>query len=251
MGCVSRIEYLIRFWKLVRLDFVLMLLSLDQLPSDFILVLQLLRMSVLPENTSIGPISPDQEMQSRDTGYMIVLMTSPLADPPLSAPKKETKLDPATLSQLRLEILRTTDAISRIKTGGKALAKHPHAIGRLVSIISSEMDLLYDYHGGSRHSVSSEIVTLATKLLHFLVINFEGEVGRLQEKLAVVHGGVHRHLVSLARLALRDEEAAERGELVLEGGVGGRVGEWAKELLEMACTMEEADAIHEALVGDD
>jgi len=58
-----------------------------------------------------------------------------------------------------------------------------------------------------------------------------------------VHGGVQKHLVVLARLALKEDE------LVLERGIGGMVEEWAHELLEMACTMEEADMIHEALVG--
>lgn len=247
MGCVSHTSYLVRFWRLVHRDFVITLLSADQLPADFGLMLQLLRMSVLRDNNSIGPISADPNSQDKDTSDIIEKATYLLMELPLATPIKTTKLEPELLSQLRLEILRTIDALSRIKIGGKAHAKHPHVIGRLVSIISAETDSLYDYHGGARHSISSEIVSLATKLLHYLVMGFEAEVGRMQEKLAVVQGGTHRHLVSLARLALSDEEVGVEG--VLQRGIKVGVRECARDLLEVACTMEEADAIHEALVG--
>jgi hypothetical protein len=58
-------------------------------------------------------------------------------------------------------------------------------------------------------------------------------------KLAASHGGSHRYLITLARLAFAEED------LVLEAGISARTVELAHDLLELAVTPDEGEGVGE------
>jgi hypothetical protein len=62
----------------------------------------------------------------------------------------------------------------------------------------------------------------------------------MQERLSTIHGGNQKYLVCLARLNFSE------GGLVLDADLEPEVAECAHELLELAVTPEEGDAIHAA-----
>jgi hypothetical protein len=62
----------------------------------------------------------------------------------------------------------------------------------------------------------------------------------MAQKLAPIHGGVHRYMTCLARLNFSDDD------LILEADIEPEVAERSHEMLELFVTPEEADAIHEA-----
>jgi hypothetical protein len=65
----------------------------------------------------------------------------------------------------------------------------------------------------------------------------------MQEKLAVIHGGSQKYLICLARLNFAEDD------LLLEEKIDPEVSNCALELLELAVTPEEGDAIHAAFSG--
>lgn len=62
----------------------------------------------------------------------------------------------------------------------------------------------------------------------------------IQKKLSSIHGGSQKYLLCLARLNFAEDD------LVLESGIDPDVAGWALEMLELAVTPEEGDAIHSA-----
>jgi hypothetical protein len=86
---------------------------------------------------------------------------------------------------------------------------------------------------------SARLVCLATRLLHHLTTKHEKLVD-MQEKLSRIHGGSQKYLVCLARLNFMEDD------LVLDADIGPEIQECAHEMLELAVTPEEGDAIHSA-----
>jgi hypothetical protein len=141
-GCMNGPVSKIRFWKLIRVDFVLMILSQHQPIRDFDLMLQLLSMSCM--NDSIGPKALDQDAQQDQIGYIIDRMSLLLVTLPTVEQGKEA-YDWADILNLRMQILRTFQAFCQTSWGGEAVAKHRYAIGRMVKLTSDELDVIYDY----------------------------------------------------------------------------------------------------------
>lgn len=144
-GCIGSRDHTVRFWRAMRLEFVLMILSSHQHVRDFDLMLQLLAMSTMKE--SIGPLAPDQDSQASHVRYIIDRMSLLLVSQP-TVNAGEKKNDSSTIAALRLRILHTFEAFCQFRWGGEAVAVHRLAIGRLVKIMSDELDSLYDYRSG-------------------------------------------------------------------------------------------------------
>lgn len=62
----------------------------------------------------------------------------------------------------------------------------------------------------------------------------------MQDKLSRIHGGNQKYLICLARLNFSEDD------LVLDADIDPEVAECAHEMLELAVTPEEGDAIHVA-----
>lgn len=86
----------------------------------------------------------------------------------------------------------------------------------------------------------NQLIAQITALLHFLITDPRtSNVANMPAKLAASHGGSHRYLITLARLAF-----AEEG-LVLEAGISARTVELAHDLLELAVTPDEGEGVGE------
>lgn len=144
-GCINDREYTIRFWRLMRLDFVLMMLSQHQPIHDFHMMLQLISMSTMRD--SIGPKTMDQDTQHDQAKYIIDRISLLLVTVPSSGDGSQ-KHDASTILDLRLQILRTFEAFCQTSWGGEVLALHRYAVGRLVKVMSDELDAMYDYQSG-------------------------------------------------------------------------------------------------------
>jgi hypothetical protein len=151
-GCMNNIAHTLRFWRAMRLDFVLMILSQHQSVEDFDMMLQLLSMSITKE--SIGPIAPEQdaEFQLPRAGYVIDRVSLLLINTPT------VRQDASVIADLRLQVLRTLEAFCQTTWGGAAVAMHPNAIGRLVKVMSNELDTLYDYRSWHKQRLVNILV---------------------------------------------------------------------------------------------
>jgi hypothetical protein len=147
LGCVGEREHMIRFWKQMRPDFVLMMLSARQPLEDLLLMMRLLSTSALRD--SIGPIAADDDAQNRQVGGIIDRITFLLFEISL-AQENDPPHDKMTLSNLQLQILGLLDSFCRTQYGGQAIANHPSAIGRLVRLMSDELDAVYDHRAGHK-----------------------------------------------------------------------------------------------------
>lgn len=86
----------------------------------------------------------------------------------------------------------------------------------------------------------NQIIAQITALLHFLITDPRtSNVANMPAKLAASHGGSHRYLITLARLAFAE------GDLVLEAGISARTVDLAHDLLELAVTPDEGEGIGE------
>jgi hypothetical protein len=86
----------------------------------------------------------------------------------------------------------------------------------------------------------NQLIAQITALLHFLITDPRtANVANMPAKLAASHGGSHRYLITLARLAFAEED------LVLEAGIDARTVELAHDLLELAVTPDEGEGVGE------
>ncbi|KAI9819353.1 MAG: hypothetical protein M1832_004058 [Thelocarpon impressellum] len=227
----------LHFWRFVRFDLCVMLLSPWQ-PLDQILAMtELLSTSVL--EASFGPIIPNDETDQRNRERRILdLLCCLLRDGP-RLPEEGEKDPKREVGQLRLSVLVLLSMISSTAQGGSAMAAHPTLIGRLVQTMSDELDALYDRAPG--HAQSAAQVNLATRILHHLLTTHADRVS-LQARLGTVRGGAHKHLVALTRLAFSEG-------LVLEAGIDDDVVACAHSILEECVTPEEGEALLGAFAG--
>lgn len=161
LGCMGDPEHTTRFWRCVRLDFVLMMLSQHQPPQDFDTMLQLLSLSTMKD--SIGPKATDQDEQQKQVGYIIDRISLLLISSP-SVPEGDMKHDPSVISNLRLQILRTFNAFCQTTWGTEALALHKFAIGRLVKLMSDELDSLYNHRSGHKQRLVTSSLDCSSSL---------------------------------------------------------------------------------------
>jgi hypothetical protein len=142
LGCMSDIEHITRFWRLVPLGLVLGCLSQNQLPQDFELMLKILSTSVLKD--SFGPIIVhDSQQQDLYAMYIIDRLGYPLYERPYQA-DSDQRMELDVVLKMRLEILPLLMGMTRSPFASAALALHPTFIARLVCLISDGLDVLYD-----------------------------------------------------------------------------------------------------------
>jgi hypothetical protein len=146
-GCISKKEDHERFWRLVRIDLILCLLSHRQPLEHFHKTMQFLSLSVTRD--SFGPRSTDQESQKMQESSLLDRITQYVAfKPPI--PDEKKKDAPSFIRDFRLQILRTLDSFCYTASGIESCAMHRSVIGRLAKFISDELDTLYDYNSGHK-----------------------------------------------------------------------------------------------------
>ena len=157
------------FWRLMQIDFVLMMLSPKQPAEDFLGILSLLSTSSLVD--SIGPISDDSTYdRALIARTLIDRLSFQLNDPPrwaMSDAASRGKCQPPRTSfhhkqcVARLAILRTFMAFAQSPFGALQLASSDVAIPRMVTVLSAAIDALYDMDNSS--SLLSSATAIETR----------------------------------------------------------------------------------------
>lgn len=241
------------FWKLISLDFTLLLLMPKQKTVDIIGMLDLLATSSLPD--SIGPISDEKDVVSVARA-VIERVSAKLMEHPRAT------TTPAQKRSVRLAALRTLVTFARHEFGAKQLASHDNALPRLVACLSTSIDELYDqpippsilpplpdvmtssslkFAESTTSAELYRIISQCVTLIHTLATDpCTANLADITRKLSLSHGGSQRYLIALGRLTFAEED------LVMEAGIEGEVVEAAHELLEMAVTPDEGEIVSEA-----
>ncbi|KAI1775847.1 hypothetical protein F4818DRAFT_415121 [Hypoxylon cercidicola] len=220
----------IDFWGQVHVEFVLMQLSQKHPVEDYLTVLRWLCTSVFPE--SIGPISPNKTVEVI-AATVIERVSLQLVETPRS------DIDQYKLRSVRNSVLRTLAAFARSSFGLAQLAMNDWAIPRLVTLLSSCIDELYD--GDMRYEAAEEddsqkelqaLVAHAVLLLHTIITNpLTADLVNVSAKLARSLAGMQKYVLSLGRLNFSEDLVSEE------------TAELAHELLELAVTPEEGEEL--------
>lgn len=156
-GCMSDDEHIVRYWKLMRWDFVMFLIDTKQDFADQDLMLDLLTTSV--QKDMFGG-NPCEEILEDQTSHILKLLSQSLIEIPTKpipaarwgeAPIKfpvAQKWPMSDVVKLRTRILQLLVSMTRAPYSSNAMAIHSMFIGRLVLFISDELDVLYDYKAG-------------------------------------------------------------------------------------------------------
>ncbi|KAI1762656.1 hypothetical protein GGR53DRAFT_405445 [Hypoxylon sp. FL1150] len=220
----------IDFWGQVHVEFILMQLSQKHPVEDYLTVLRWLCTSVFPE--SIGPISPNKTVEVI-AATVIERVSLQLVETP------RPDIDQYKLRSIRNSVLRTLAAFARSSFGLAQLAINDWAIPRLVTLLSSCIDDLYD--GDMRYEASEgddsqkdlqALVAHAVLLLHTIITNpLTADLVNVSAKLARSLAGLQKYVLSLGRLNFSEELVSEE------------TAELAHELLELAVTPEEGEEL--------
>lgn len=232
------------FWKHMDLRFTLLMLNKAQPISQITTCLRILETSAR-ENT-FGPICNDPDQQTRQETNLVDRLTSLLFDMP-EPPMDEPAYSEEEIAEIRVAILKVFRSMCLTKHGGLLLAHHVHAIGRLIRFLNGQVDKAYRIlpliaptnanttHKPTPHSLVIQTINMTTRLVYHLIRTY-GDVVDISQKLKVIHGGYHKFLVSMTRIAFSEQ-------LVFEHGIEDGVAEAAHAILDNSLTPEEGEAI--------
>lgn len=143
LGCMSEVEHITRFWRLIPNGIILGCLSKNQPIQDFELMLKLLSTSVLRDSFStVMPNNSQQQIRSVDV--IIDRLGFLLAETPHS-PGEDAKTAGKVMLRMRLAMLPLLISMTRSPFASAALARHRVFLARLVWLMSDELDNLYDW----------------------------------------------------------------------------------------------------------
>ncbi|KAI9850714.1 MAG: hypothetical protein M1838_005205 [Thelocarpon superellum] len=231
IGCAQDDNEIEHFWRLIRYDIVLMVLTMGQPVDQIRTMIDLLHSSIL--HRTFGPIVGDESLSQRDNEHHVLdRLCELLGDVPHPF-EGDPAPAPVDVAHLRAEVLDLLGAISNSKHGGEAMAAHPKVFGTLVKTMNDELEALYSHRADHSHSAAH--VNSSTRTLYGLSMHYGAQMD-LHRKLAAIPGGTHKHLVTLTRLAFSEG-------LVLEAGIDDDVVDYARHLLEDCVTPEEGEAL--------
>lgn len=133
------------YWKLMQIDFVLVMLSHKQPREEFLGMLSLLCTSCLPG--SIGPITSDPARGPGFVAQALIERVSKIMQMPMlwvtSSPSSAAPFGQRSCV-IRLAALKTLMAFAQSSMGAKQLSMSDVAIPRLVNVLCGALDALYD-----------------------------------------------------------------------------------------------------------
>lgn len=237
------------FWRSMELTFTLLMLNKAQPVSQILAMLRMLATSA--RDTTFGCISADPHKQVETERAMIDRLTNLLFEMP-EPPKDEPPYDEAEVMELRLEVLRVFRCITRSDHGGLLLSQQRNVIGRMVRFLDSQVNKLYAArptigleaaHGGGHnpqaHDLIAQTVNLTVRILYHLLRTYDDTLD-IVPKLHAVHGGYHKFLISLTRVAFSEQ-------LVFEAGIEDEVAEAAHNILDNVLGPEDGEAVMKAV----
>ncbi|KAL9103754.1 MAG: hypothetical protein Q9163_001213 [Psora crenata] len=225
----------IRFWRTMRFDFVMMLLSFIHPLDELRLTIRILHTSVLPDSFAMI-IPPGDGKQDATEARVIDNISRLLVESPRPS-QGELALNSIELAELRLSILALLEEMGANSHAALALCKNRLLLGRLVRLMNDSLAHAYSYTNAHPYLIT--IVNGATRLLYYLTTHYSEHIN-MQQKLSVIPGGEKKFLIVLTRLAF-----SEGG--LLEGGIEDDVVELAHRMLEERVSPEEAEGLVEAM----
>lgn len=233
------------FWSTIDFGFTLQMLGKAQPISQITTVLQMLATS--SRELTFGVIPPDPTKQREVEKAIVERLTNLLFENP-EAPKDEHSYSIEEKLELRVEVLDVFHKMCYTGHGGLLLVQQKSAIGRFIRFLDAQMSRLYQARPTvgllprpddclEAHDLIAKSINMVVRILHHLLRTYEVEV---VPKLHVVHGGYHKFLVSLTRVAFSEQ-------LVLEAGIEDEVAEAAHNILDNVLGPEDGDAVMKAI----
>lgn len=232
-------EELALFWSNLELDHILLWLSRSQPLAQITITLQLLATSILPD--SFGPIIENHStthapQQYRNETTLIDRLLNLFFETP-EVPPEEEPYTAVELLHLRIDVLGLLKQLCSSQHGGRLLATHNLAVGRLVRLLHDSVLAMYSYKEET-HSLNVSLVNNCVLLLAHLT-SCHRDVIDMRARLGAVPSGVQKHLVALSRIAFSE------GLSVLENGIDPEAAEAAHRMLDEHLSPEEGDAVVE------
>jgi hypothetical protein len=210
LACVGHPNDMETFWGRMKFDFVLLILMKAQPLSQISLMLQLLRLSSL--SSSFGAILGDEDggtgRQARRESDTVDRLSLLLFEQFPSAEGQEP-IYQHDIVNLRLEVLSVLETMCLTDHGSRVLATHKYAIGRLIRFLHDTIAALCHYNPTTQ-DLKIRCVNIAMRLLYHLLTTYSTIID-IRAKLSVIHGGSHKHLIALTRLAFSDPVFYEEG----------------------------------------
>lgn len=232
--CSCDTEEIVRFWRTMRFDFIMMLLNFINPLDEINIMLGMLHTSILDQSFAMI-IPPNNGQQDASEAHIIDNLSHLLINTPRTSLGEEPP-DTTELCEVRLRVLCLIEAMCNTAHGSEALAKHRLVIGHLVRVMNDELDRVYDYQYGYEQRIT--LVNTSTRLLYHLTSNYAHLIN-MQARLSVVPGGEKKFLIALTRLAF-----SEGG--FYEQGIDDDVVDCAHQMLEARVSPEEAEQLVEA-----
>ena len=139
--------YIIRFWKLIRVDFAIILLNAAQPLQDIQRFVSMLCTSVFWD--SFGPQLSNEARQRQNESHILDAVTRLLVEvPDVSAEEPGSRR--SKIVQLRKEVVYFLGCLVGTERGSKLIISHNSALSKLVRRISDELDDVYDFKGDVR-----------------------------------------------------------------------------------------------------
>ncbi|KAF2159601.1 hypothetical protein M409DRAFT_70916 [Zasmidium cellare ATCC 36951] len=235
------------FWRTIEFTFVMLTLNKAQPMHQIITVLQMLITSA--RSTTFSVIVEDPVKQVEQEKQMVDRLTNLLFENP-DPPKDEPPYGEEEVLEMRVEVLKVLREMCQTDHGTLLLMQHRSAIGRLVRFLDVQVNKLYrtrpsmglqkkDEEERSVHEWVFKPVNMTTRLLYHLLRGFDDPPAAVQ-KLHAVHGGYHKFLVSLTRIAFSEQ-------LVFEAGIEDEAAEAAHNILDNILGPEDGEAVMKAM----
>jgi hypothetical protein len=234
------------FWSRLEITFLLVLLNSAQPIFQVTQMLQMLGSSAL--DTTFGAIVQDPDEQNSIENGLVAHLTS-LLFVNFTQPADEEPYTTEEIAEVRLEILKLFMSMCQEDHGGRLLAQHRSAIGRLVRFLDGQISRLYTVRPGMgfetdaperrAHDLIVETINTTTKLLYHLLRTYDGSIDIVQ-KLRAVLGGYHKFLGSLSRVAFSTQ-------LVFEEGIDDAAADAAHAILDRVLGPDDGEAVMQAV----
>ncbi|KAM3423925.1 hypothetical protein BST61_g1319 [Cercospora zeina] len=235
------------FWSTIDFAFTLQMLGKAQPISQIISVLQMLSTST--RALTFGVISSDKSKQRDFERATVERLTNLLFETP-EAPKDEAPYSVEEVMEMRQEVMKVFRAMCHTDHGGLLLVQQRSAVGRFVRFLDAQMARLYkarptigmppsSEERPEAHDLIIKSINMVVRILHHLLRAYEGTL-EIVPKLHAVHGGYHKFLVSLTRVAFSEQ-------LCFEAGIEDEAAEAAHNILDNVLGPEDGDAIMRAI----
>jgi hypothetical protein len=221
-------DAIILVWQHMKFDFVLMVLMKAQPLQQIGIMLDLLRTSALAD--TFGAITDGgRERQERREVDILDRLTVLLGE---KFERGRGDTDVTALFELREKVVAVLLALVLKQHGALLLATHRYAIGRMFKFLHDSITALYLHTHPSDHDPITRSINDTMKIL-YLLCSATGSAQvkvsvDIRQKLGVIPGGMHIHLLSLTRLAFAERIWYERG---IEEGTMERAHEMLDEWL--------------------